>query len=187
EIDNGEQSLAQLAQLTKQEARRRANRFKIDLRPDGTFAWQRDLDKIDHAARDAGFFAILTNTDLASAQVLQVYRRRDQIEKGFDDLKNHIDMNRLRIHNDETTSGKMFCAFIALIAVSRIQAAAGPVLNKTKQSISKTGILAEMDKIKIVDAASGLRLINPATKLQRDILEAGGLTEEELKTYAGQP
>jgi hypothetical protein len=180
-------ALAQLPQLTKREAARHAARFTIDLRPDGTFDHTPDLDKIDAAARHAGSFAILTDTPLTSAEVLAVYRRKDTIEKGFDELKNHVDMKRLRTHSDDTTAGKMFCAFIALIATCRVQAAAGPVLKRSKQSISKKGLLAEMDKIKIVDAPHGLRLINPATKLQRDILHAAGLTQDDLTTYASQP
>jgi hypothetical protein len=180
-------TLTQLNQLTKREAARRRNHFIIDLHPDGSFDHAPNLDKIDAAAGHAGFFAILTNTALTSAEILDVYRRKDTIEKSFDELKNHLDMKRLRTHTDQTTAGKMFCAFIALIATCHIQAKTGPVLKQSKQSISKKGLLAEMDKIKIVEAAHNLRLINPATKLQRDILQATGLTENDLTTYATQP
>ena len=95
-------------------------------------------------------------------------------------------MKRLRTHSDETTDGKLFCCFIALIAISQIQAKVGPVLKASKQSASKKDVLAELDKIKTIDAPSGRRLMNPPTKLQRDILEAVGLTEEGLKAYAAE-
>jgi hypothetical protein len=181
------ETLAQLAQLTKREANRRRNHFTIDLHPDGTFDHKPDPDKIDAAAARAGFFAILTDTNLTSDQVLDVYRRKDAIEKGFDELKNHVDMRRLRAHTDQTTAGKMFCAFIALIATCQIQAATKTAVKRSKQSISKKGLLAEMDKIKVIEATGGLRLMNPATKLQRDIIQAAGLTEDDLTAYAARP
>jgi transposase len=55
-----------------------------------------------------------------SPAILSVYRDRDAIEKGFDELKNYVDMRRLRTHNQETTKGKKFCALIALIVASEI-------------------------------------------------------------------
>jgi transposase len=178
------EELAGLDQLTKRQAKAYASYFDIDLAEDGSFTFAKDPGKISAAALDTGFFCLLTDTDLTAAEVLDVYRRRDMIEKAFDDLKNHVDMKRLRTHGGDTTDGKMFCAFIALIAASEIQAKVMPALKKSKQSISKRGVLAEMDKIKVIDAASGRRLINPATKTQREILQALGLTEEDLKSYA---
>ncbi|MDR0593282.1 MAG: transposase [Bifidobacteriaceae bacterium] len=183
-VEAEEDQLAQLAQLTAKQAKHYRRHFTITLAEDGSFAFERDWDKITAAGRDAGFFCVLTSTDLPSKEILAVYRRKDAIEKAFDDLKNHTDMKRLRTHSDETTAGKMFCAFISLIAVSQIQAKVGPVLKASKQSASKKDVLADMDKIKIVDASTGRRLINPATKLQRDILEALDLTEEGLKAHA---
>jgi transposase len=183
-IARWQDELAGLDQLTKRQAKTYAAYFKIDLAADGSFTFARDMTKIRAAARDTGFFCLLTDTDLSIGQVLDAYRRRDVVEKGFDDLKNHVEMSRLRTHTDETTDGKMFCAFLALIAASEIQAKVMPVLKQSKQSISKRGVLAEMDKIKVVDAASGRRLINPATKTQREVLAALGLTETDLKSYA---
>jgi transposase len=183
-VEAESETLAQLDHLTAAQARPWRAHFAIDLHRDQTFTFAPDMDKIDDAVALAGFFAVLTNTDLDSAQVLATYRRKDAIEKGFDDLKNHIDMKRLRTHTDATTAGKLFCAFIALIATSHIQTNVGPALKHSKQSLSKRDVLAEMDKIKIVDAASGLRLINPATKTQRLILQALNLTETNLTDYA---
>jgi transposase len=185
-VDKQAEQLAGLDQLTRRQAKACSAYFKIGLAADGTFTAEPDMDKIRAAAKDTGFFCLLTDTALSTAEVLEVYRRRDMIEKGFDDLKNHVDMRRLRTHRDGTTDGKMFCAFIALIAVSEIQAKVGPAMKKSKQSVSKAGTLADMDKIKVVDAGSGRRLINPATKTQRDVLEALGLTEEDLRAHASQ-
>ncbi len=47
---------------------------------------------------------MIAETDFTktTAEVLELYRRRDVIEKGFDDLKNGVDMKRLHCHNNET-------------------------------------------------------------------------------------
>lgn len=45
-------------------------------------------------------------TSLCSAEVFTIYRDKDTIAEGFDDLKNHLDMCRLLTHTTETTDGK---------------------------------------------------------------------------------
>ena len=176
-----EERLAQLGQLTKRDARRYGAYHSIDLAEDGSFAYVRDYDRIDAAALNNGFYCILTNTGMDSSEVLDVYRRKDMIEKGFDDLKNHVDMKRMRTHASATTDGKLFLAFISLIAVSEIHAKLGEMMRK--RSLSKDAVIAELDKIKVVMAAGGRRLMNPLTKTQRLMLESFGLSEDDLKEY----
>ena len=55
---------------------------------------------------------LLAETDFkkTTAQILEIYRRRDAVEKCFDDLKNELDMHRLHVQKDETAEGKAFCA-----------------------------------------------------------------------------
>ena len=112
---------------------------------------------------------------------MAVYRRKGMIEKGFDDLKNHIDMKRMRTHMIATTDGKMFLAFIALIAVSEVQAKLGAMMRE--RSWSKDAVIAELEKIKVVRASGGRRQMNPVTKTQRLVLEAFGLSEDDLRDY----
>ena len=53
-------------------------------------------------------------------RALEVYRRRGTVEKSFDDLKNHLDMRRMRTHSDAAADGRMFCAFVGLVARARM-------------------------------------------------------------------
>jgi transposase len=176
-----EERLRQLEQLTKREAKRYSAFFDIDLAKDGTFTFERNYTRIDEAAKNAGFFCLLTSAGLDSAKVLDIYRRKDVIEKGFDDLKNHIDMKRLRTHNTHTTDGKLFCAFVALIATSHVNAKLGAFMKD--KSMSKDSAIAELDKIKAIFVSADRRLMNPITKTQHSILEAFGLGEDEIKSY----
>lgn len=184
-VEKHSEELAQSDQLTKQDAKHYSRFHTIDLSADGTFTYQPDQDKIDAAAHNAGIFCLLTNTPHDSQTLLGIYRRKDILEKGFDELKNHTGMKRLRTHYTDTTNGKLFAAFISLIAVCHLQRQLADLLADNR--ISKKGMLAEMDKIKIVYAPQGRRLINPATKTQRDILHTLNLQETDLQTYAAPP
>jgi hypothetical protein len=90
-------------------------------------------------------------------------------------------MKRLRTHNTHTTDGKLFCAFVALIATSHVNAKLGAFMKD--RSMSKDSVIAEMEKIKAIFVSSDRRLMNPITKTQRSILEAFGLGENEIKSY----
>ena len=90
-------------------------------------------------------------------------------------------MRRLRTHNSATTDGKMFCAFIALIAVSKMAILLSDFLKS--KSMSKDGLISELEKIKIVTMSDGTRLMNPITKTQRTIFQACGFSEDDLKAY----
>jgi transposase len=153
-IESREEKLRQMTQLTKHEAKRHGAFFDIDLAKDGTFTFERSYPRIDEAAKNAGFFCLLTSAGLDSAEVLDIYRRKDVIEKGFDELKNHIDMKRLRTHNTHTTDGKLFCAFIALIATLRVNAKLGTFMKDN--SMSKDSVIAGVCKIKCVKAEISL-------------------------------
>ena len=43
------------------------------------------------------------------------------VEKCFDDLKNQLDMKRLRMHSSATVDGRLFVQFIALIYMSALR------------------------------------------------------------------
>ena len=180
-VEAKEEILSQLEQLTKKEAKRYQNHYNITLAENGTFTYERNYEKIDVAAMNCGFFCLLTNTCAESAKVLSIYKRKDTIEKGFDDLKNYIDMKRLRTHSSNTTDGKMFCAFIALIGAIEIVNRLSTFMKE--KSMSKDAVIFELEKIKIVFMNDGRRLINPVTKTQRTILKLCGFSEDDIKLY----
>ena len=103
------------------------------------------------------------------------------IEKGFDDLKNHLDMKRMRTHGSATTDGKLFLAFVALIAVSHLGNRLADFMKE--KAISKDSVILELEKIKTVAVSESKRLLNPLTRTQKLILEPIGLEEDDVKTY----
>jgi transposase len=181
EIKSHESDLIQLKRLSKQDAKRHRSFFKIALEADGSFVYERDNDKIEAKADDCGFYCLPANTGLDATQTLAKYRRKDAIEKGFEDVKNQVKMKRLRTRNAETTDGKLFCAFIAPIVASEMGEKLGEFMRE--KCWSKSRVITEMEKIRVVLAANGKRLMNTVTKTQRTMLDKFGLTEDDLKAY----
>jgi transposase len=69
----------------------------------------------EHVTR-FGVTIMLTNrSKLKQEDILDLYRKKDHIEKIFDILKNEFDGKRLRSHSKETLDGRLFIKFIALI------------------------------------------------------------------------
>ena len=128
---------------------------------------------------DAAFLIGETDFKKTTAEILEIYRRRDAVEKCFDHLKNDIDMRRLYVQSDEVAQGKMFVAFIALIVRSYMQNRLSEYMNSHKYTFQK--ILLELDKVKLIHSANhknNFRLLNPSTKMQREIIEQLGLTPD---------
>jgi len=156
--------------------------FKINRKKDGGVGFIRDNEKINAVISRLGFFIIVeTDFEASSLEVLMTYRQRDVVEKSFNDLKNELDMKRLHCHSDDTTEGKMFVAFFALILRSCMQ-------NKLRAYLAETGLtflsmLKELRKVKYVHTRDGKKLLSPITKKQRDILNACGLSADDLPAW----
>jgi len=56
-----------------------------------------------------------------SGELLDNYRRKDVVENCFDDLKNALDMKKLRIHSSAAMDTRLFIQFLALILISKIR------------------------------------------------------------------
>ena len=66
----------------------------------------------------AGFFCILSNKFKEAKDAIECYRRRDMVENSFDDLKNGLDMNRLRVHTAQRMDARLFIQFLALVFIN---------------------------------------------------------------------
>ena len=71
--------------------------------------------------RYTGFFCILSTHIKDHQEALTVYRRKDAVENCFDDLKNQLDMKRLRVHTSPIMGSRLFIQFLALIVISAIR------------------------------------------------------------------
>ncbi len=68
-----------------------------------------------------GYWCIYTNAEKDAKAALACYRERNSIEVLFDDLKNQLDCERLRVHSSTAMYGRLFIQFIALILLTWIR------------------------------------------------------------------
>lgn len=122
----------------------------------------------------AGYLVLISNDIKDPIEALTVYRAKDVVEKSFDNLKNTLDMKRLRVHQQENMKGRLFIQFIALILASYIHKV------MSEKDLFKIGsmsfILKELDLLNTVSITGTKKpIISELTKKQRDIFKAFGI------------
>lgn len=128
-----------------------------------------------HKRNHIGWFVLVSNHIKDKTKALEVYRDKDAVEKCFDDLKNDLDMKRLRIHSAAAMEGRIFIQFIALLITTRLKQvmnAAGWFKNHDLQKV-----ISEMKTVHSV-SINGTRkkYTTELTPFQKDIYELYGLT-----------
>ena len=124
--------------------------------------------------RYAGFQALLTNSIKDPIEALQIYRDKDVVEKSFDDLKNQLDMKRLRMHSSAAVDGRLFVQFIALIYMSALRRE----MRKTDliKRYTVRELLQEMETLtKVKYSGKYGHILTEVTKPQREILKGLGI------------
>ncbi|RJX26963.1 MAG: IS1634 family transposase [Dethiobacter sp.] len=121
--------------------------------------------------RYAGFYVLLTNDIKDPVEALRVYRNKDAVEKCFDDLKNQLDMKRLRIHSSASMDGRLFVQFIALIFMSALRKKMRDTGLIEKYTVRE--LLLEMETLTQVRYSGKYgHILTEITKLQRQIMES---------------
>lgn len=119
--------------------------------------------------RYAGFQVLLTTRFKDPLEALRVYRDKDVVEKCFDDLKNSLDMKRLRMHTIETVDGRLFVQFIALILISALRREMRS--SRLIENYTVRELLLELDPLTSIRYAKKYgTLVTEVTKPQREIL-----------------
>ena len=122
----------------------------------------------------SGFFCILSNKIKTAEEALNVYRNKDVVENSFDDLKNHLDMKRLRVHTAAAMDGRLFLQFLALIYISfirtKIQA------DDKLKYLTTREVMEEMETLTRVKYSNRYgQVFTETTPIQRRIMEAFGV------------
>lgn len=147
-----------------------------DNREGKILSYERDFDKIAEICELLGMFCFLsTKEGMTPAEALELYRRRNEIEKVYDTSKNELEADRFLTHSGKTTRGKHFVHFLALILWSDLQRKVKACEKKPEKTIQR--ILLRMKKIKCIDYATGRTLEEPLTRKQKDILACCGIDE----------
>lgn len=144
---------------------------------ENNYSFETDEEEIDKISRYYGYFCIFTNDmSIDKHEVLYEYRRKDIDEKVFYALKNYLNIKRLRTHNKETTQGKLFIAFIALI----VRTAIFEKLKELPKNYTVKRTLKILENIMVTSSGNDKYFSNALTKEQKEMLKAFGITEKEL-------
>ncbi|OGV17761.1 MAG: hypothetical protein A2X47_03130 [Lentisphaerae bacterium GWF2_38_69] len=125
--------------------------------------------------RYAGFFCILSNAIKDPITALRVYRAKDVVENSFDDLKNTLDMKRLRIHSSAAMDARLFLQFLALIYICRIRNIIQE--DEVLRNLTVREVMEDMETLVQIKYSHRYgQLLTETNPIQRKIMEAFGVT-----------
>lgn len=133
-----------------------------------------NMEKItQHRDLYAGHTCFITNdnTITTAEQALNEYSTRDYIEKDFDEMKNDLDMRRIRVHTDGRMKARLFIQFIAEIFMREIRVRLSQ--SKECKKMTKKQIISHIKAIYKIKFIGKYKDVCPElSKSQRAILEA---------------
>jgi transposase len=131
-----------------------------------------------HRDRYAGHICFITNdrTIARAEDALREYSTRDYIEKDFDELKNDLDMKRIRVHTDDRMRARLLMQFIAEILLREIRVRLRDSEECSK--MTRKQISSHIKGIYRISFKGRYKDVKPElSKSQRVILEALGLKD----------
>jgi transposase len=150
--------------------------FIVKNTPKRGYCVRRNMTAVNEFKADyAGYWVIVTNFEKNAKEALNLYRLRSRVEQHYDDLKNELDMMRVRTHRQETMRGRIFVHFIALIIMQQLRIIMEDGGLQDGSLTVKT-MLKRVDphmRIKFKGKYKNVR--STMTKAQREIFSAFGL------------
>ena len=93
---------------------------------------QKEIDKLV-------FFVIVTSKEMSASEALDIYRKRDSVEKIFRMLKTGLEYDTFRVHSQDSLESKTYVMFIASIVRNYIFQGLKKVSEKEKLRVDNTG------------------------------------------------
>ena len=146
--------------------------FKIERGKLG-FSLRRREEKIKQIIEKMGYTVLLSNIEFTSQDAIELYRKKDGIEKLFNVIKNELGERRLWVDSYEGMEGRLFITFMSLIIYSWIKKVMKEKNLYTKYTVEE--VIYELKKIKRIEIGEGQILYTELTKRQKDLFEAFGI------------
>ena len=143
---------------------------------------QKEIDKL-------GFFVIVTSKEMSASEALDIYRKRDNVEKIFRMLKTGLEYDTFRVHSQDSLESKTYVMFIASIVRNYIFQGLKKVSEKEKDRKNYTvpAAISELEKITIVKNSKDVYIRRYGlTKKQKNILKQFGVTESYINQVTDQ-
>lgn len=157
----------------------------------GTLAFLEDKTAvIERELNLCGYFCIITSDKMSAKEAIGFYKSRDASEKLYRGDKSYLGNKSMRTSGWESTSGKVFIEFVALIVRNRMYTC---IQERLKEMVNKPNYMTipaairELEKIEMSRQLDNIyRLDHAVTKTQKDILRAFGMDAGNIKYLAGQ-
>jgi hypothetical protein len=177
--------LSQLDKLSPKEIKDYSRFYDITLRDDATFSHSLNGRRLELAFFDLGYDCILSNNLPDNREVYGIITQKRRIERLLHGLKSRRDNEYLPYDIRKIMAGKLFCAFLALIATSQMRVP----LQKLNRSLrhfdfGDRELMESLNKIKLVTLSNGLRKLSPLKKADLRILDLFGLDQGALESFA---
>lgn len=124
-------------------------------------------DAIAGAKERFGFFALISNDIKAPIEALQIYRGRDVVEKGYENIKDRLDCGRLKVSSETSLDGKLFVVFIAQIFLAFVKKKMEDAGLYGKYTLHK--VFDELDTIESFSVSGEKTIIGEITKKQEQL------------------
>ena len=120
-----------------------------------------------------GYMVILSNRIRVARDALHVYRAKNVVERAFENMKNELDMNRLRVHSEISMTGRTFVCFISLILQSWLDKR----MKETNlyKRYTQEEVMVEMKRMKIIELGTEKTLHTEISKNQKYLLKTLGI------------
>ena len=169
-----EVALQNREKLTAAQTSLRDQYFTITETPKRGLKIQYNEEAITTHMNKLGYFVLLSNEINDSAEALTIYRRKDIVEKAFDNLKNRLEMKRTTVHSDQALAGKFFLQFLALMFISYIHKQMKD--NNLYRNYTMQSLLDSLDVIERYDFEGQRYHCSEITQKQRDIYSLMGVS-----------
>ena len=151
-----------------------AKYFEISETPKRGLVVRPNEEAIAEAKRHLGYSALVSNEKMEALRALQVYRRKDVVEKAFGNIKERLNLRRLLVSSERSLDGKIFVAFVALIVISYLHQRMQQ--EKVYKDYSMQEMLEKLDCIECYDAPGHRQRIGAVLKPKVELYEKLGIS-----------
>jgi len=135
------------------------NRFEVELKKNA----------VSQRVNRMGRFILLYNGKFGWEECLSLYRSKDVVEKGFDVMKNELDVMPANVRKDSTMRGYLFICFLSLILRMRLMKLMREAGLSSKYSVE--ALVTELEKNRVMILPDGTQIVTEQTKRQKEIFK----------------
>ena len=150
-------------------------------------SYKRNEKEIEKEVEKLGFFVIVTSKEMTAEEALEIYRKRDNVEKIFRMLKMSLEYDTYRVHSQESLESKTYIMFIASIVRNHLLQGLKEIAKNenNKKDYTVPAAIGELEKITIVKNNKDVYIRRYAlTAKQKKILKKFEINESYMNRKA---